>query len=68
MAHRPAVLNAREDDIQKMLACQVHIGSRNLDPSMGRYVWKRRSDGVYLIDLQKNLGEINFSSKSYCYH
>jgi len=53
MAHRPAVLNAREDDIQKMLACQVHIGSRNLDPSMGRYVWKRRSDGVYLIDLQK---------------
>jgi len=53
MAHRPAVLNAREDDVQKMLACQVHIGSRNLDPSMGRYVWKRRSDGVYLIDLQK---------------
>jgi len=53
MAHRPAVLNAREDDIQKMLACQVHIGSRNLDPSMGRYVWKRRSDGVYLLDLQK---------------
>jgi len=53
MSHVPAVLNAREDDIQKMLACQVHIGSRNVDPAMGRYVWKRRSDGVYLIDLQK---------------
>jgi len=36
-----------------MLACQVHIGSRNVDPAMGRYLWKRRSDGVYLIDLQK---------------
>jgi len=53
MSHVPAVLNAREDDVQKMLACQVHIGSRNVDPAMGRYVWKRRSDGVYLIDLQK---------------
>jgi len=36
-----------------MLACQVHIGSRNVDPAMGRYIWKRRGDGVYLIDLQK---------------
>jgi len=53
MSHVPAVLNPREDDVQKMLACQVHIGSRNIDPAMGRYVWKRRSDGVYLIDLQK---------------
>jgi len=53
MAHVPAALNAREADIQKMLACQVHIGSRNLEPAMERYVWKRRSDGVYLIDLQK---------------
>jgi small subunit ribosomal protein SAe len=53
MSHVPAALNPREDDIQKMLACQVHIGSRNLEPSMQRYIWKRRSDGVYLIDLQK---------------
>jgi len=53
MSHVPAILNAREDDVQKMLACQVHIGSRNVDPGMGRYIWKRRSDGVYLIDLQK---------------
>jgi small subunit ribosomal protein SAe len=53
MAHVPAALNPREDDIQKMLACQVHLGSRNLDASMQRYIWKRRSDGVFLIDLQK---------------
>jgi len=53
MSQFPAPLNAREEDIQKMLACQVHIGSRNLDASMQRYIWKRRSDGVFLIDLQK---------------
>jgi len=53
MSHFPPALNPREDDIQKMLACQVHIGSRNLEPAMERYIWKRRSDGVHLIDLQK---------------
>lgn len=36
-----------------MLVCQVHLGTRNLDPVNERYVWKRRSDGVYIINLQK---------------
>jgi len=36
-----------------MLVCQVHIGTRNLDAANERYIWKRRSDGVYLINLQK---------------
>lgn len=49
----PPALNPKEDDIAKMLACQVHIGSRNLEPAMERYVWKRRNDGVFLINLQK---------------
>jgi len=53
MSQFPAVLNARDDDIQKMLSCQVHIGTRSLEPAMGRYVWKRRSDGIHLINLQK---------------
>jgi len=53
MSQFPAALNAREDDIQKMLACQVHIGTRGLEPAMQRYVWKRRSDGIHLISLQK---------------
>jgi len=53
MAQSPAALNPKEDDIQKMLACQVHIGTKNLDSGMERYVWKRRTDGVYIIDLAK---------------
>jgi len=49
----PACLNAKEDDIQKLLACQAHIGSKNLEPNMERYIWNRRNDGVYIINLQK---------------
>jgi len=37
----------------KMLACQTHIGTRNLDVSMEPYVWKRRLDGVHIINLGK---------------
>lgn len=36
-----------------MLATNVHIGSKNVDPAMLRYVWKRRADGVFLINLAK---------------
>jgi len=53
MAQFPAALNPKEDDVAKMLAVSAHIGTKNLEPSMERYVWKRRSDGVHLINLQK---------------
>jgi len=63
MSQFPAVLNPLEDDIQKMLACQVHIGSRNLEPAMQRYIWKRRNDGVFLIDLQKTWEKITMAAR-----
>jgi len=42
-----------EDDIQKMLACQVHLGTKNVDFQMEKYTFKRRADGVHVIDLSK---------------
>jgi hypothetical protein len=48
MAQLPAALNPKEDDIAKMLACNVHLGTRNLDASMERYIYKRRADGKEL--------------------
>lgn len=53
MSHIPEVLAPKADDVEKMLACQVHLGTRNLDPAMEQYVYKRRDDGVYIIDLKK---------------
>jgi len=38
---------------QKMLACQVHLGTKNVDFQMEKYTFKRRPDGVYVIDLSK---------------
>jgi len=59
----PAALKPKEEDIQKMLACQVHIGTKNLDVAMSRYIWKRRTDGIYLIDLQKTWEKLQLAAR-----
>jgi len=53
MSQHPDVLKAKEEDVAKLLATHAHLGTRNMEPAMERYVWKRRNDGVFLIDLQK---------------
>lgn len=49
----PTVLQAKEEDIQKMLAAEVHIGTQNAEVRMKEYIWKRRSDGVHILNLGK---------------
>jgi small subunit ribosomal protein SAe len=38
-------LSQKEADIQLLLAAGVHLGTKNCDFQMERYVWKRRADG-----------------------
>jgi small subunit ribosomal protein SAe len=51
MTQVPAALALKEEDVQKMLIAQVHMGTVNCVSGMQRYVWKRRSDGVFLLNL-----------------
>jgi len=53
MSQFPAALQLKEDDVHKLLAAQAHIGTKNIDVSMLNYVWKRRADGVHIINLGK---------------
>lgn len=46
-------LFCRDDDIQKLLAADVHIGTNNSDFKMREYIWKRRTDGVHIINIGK---------------
>jgi len=46
-------LALREDDLKLLLAAKVHHGTKNLDPNLDRYVWRRRQDGIYIINLGK---------------
>jgi len=47
------VLACTEDDITKMLAATTHIGSENSETTMEQYIFKRRTDGVHIINLRK---------------
>ncbi|KAI9486473.1 MAG: ribosomal protein S2, flavodoxin-like domain-containing protein [Benjaminiella poitrasii] len=53
MSNIPAVLNATEEDIQLLLAAQCHIGTKNVNTRMSPYVYKRRADGINLINIGK---------------
>eukprot|EP01060_Flectonema_neradi_P034582 TRINITY_DN610_c1_g1_i4.p1 TRINITY_DN610_c1_g1~~TRINITY_DN610_c1_g1_i4.p1 ORF type:complete len:253 (+),score=78.81 TRINITY_DN610_c1_g1_i4:60-818(+) len=45
------VLQPTENDIQKLLACKVQQGTKNLTAAMERYVSARRKDGIHVINL-----------------
>jgi len=45
--------NTKEDDVQMMLVCKTHLGTRNCDYRMKRYVFRRTVDGIHIIHLGK---------------
>eukprot|EP01126_Amoeba_proteus_P013814 TRINITY_DN1592_c0_g2_i10.p1 TRINITY_DN1592_c0_g2~~TRINITY_DN1592_c0_g2_i10.p1 ORF type:complete len:282 (-),score=53.45 TRINITY_DN1592_c0_g2_i10:28-873(-) len=53
MSQLPPILGLKEDDVRKMLACSVHIGSTNLSSGMERYVTGRNEIGNHIIDIRK---------------
>jgi len=59
----PQILQPKEEDIQKMLSGEVHIGSTNSDFKMKEYVWKRRADGVHVLNLQKTWEKLMMAAR-----
>jgi small subunit ribosomal protein SAe len=48
-----ASLAPKSDDITKLLMATAHIGTKNTDNNMKKYVYTRRQDGTNIIDLHK---------------
>jgi small subunit ribosomal protein SAe len=59
----PTVLNATEEEVQLLLAAQCHIGSKNCDKQMQPYVWKRRADGIHIINIGKTWEKLVFAAR-----
>lgn len=51
------VMQPRDSDIKQMLAATTHIGSENSETTMEQYIFKRRNDGVNIINLKKDMGK-----------
>mmetsp|Transcript_28862 Transcript_28862/g.43707 ORF Transcript_28862/g.43707 Transcript_28862/m.43707 type:complete len:266 (+) Transcript_28862:81-878(+) len=43
----------QQEDIEKMLVCKTHLGTRNIDHRMKRYVFRRTADGIHIVHLGK---------------
>jgi len=58
------VLAITEDDITKMLAATTHIGSENSETTMEQYIFKRRTDGVHVINLRKTWEKLVLAARA----
>ncbi|QHO30990.1 40S ribosomal protein [Arachis hypogaea] len=56
-------LSQKEQDIQMMLAAEVHLVTKNCDFQMERYVFKRRNDSIYIINLGKTWENLKLTAR-----
>ncbi|KAI5798047.1 40S ribosomal protein S0 [Peziza echinospora] len=59
----PAIFNATQEDIEKLVAAQCHIGSKNIQVHMNPYLWKTRPDGINLINIGKTWEKIVLAAR-----
>jgi len=48
-----SVLAMTEEDVTKLLVCQAHIGGQNVDYQMEQYVYKRKQDGTFIMNVRR---------------
>merc|ERR1719167_236923 len=53
-----------EEDIQMMLVCKTHLGTRNCDYRMKRYVFRRTVEGIHIIHLGKAWEKIMVAARA----
>lgn len=54
----------KERDFQLMLAAGVHLGNKNVDYRMERYVAKRRQDdGVHIFNLERTYEKLLMAAR-----
>jgi len=58
------VLSLKEDDVTKLLASGAHLGSQNCDFQMEQYVFKRKNDGIHIIDLRKTWEKLLLAARA----
>jgi len=63
MSRVPAALNATEEDIKLLLAATAHIGTKNADIHMAPYIWKRRNDGIHIINVGKTWEKVVLAAR-----
>ncbi|TKR68251.1 hypothetical protein L596_024257 [Steinernema carpocapsae] len=53
-----------EEDLMKLLACNVHVGSANVDYQQEQYVYARRQDGTHIINVKKTYEKLLLAARA----
>jgi len=56
-------LAMKEEDLKLLLTANVHVGTKNCDSQMERYIWRRRNDGVHIINLGKTWEKLMLAAR-----
>jgi len=59
-----SALACTEDDITKMLAATTHLGSSNSETTMEQYIFKKKNDGINIINLKKTWEKILLAARA----
>jgi small subunit ribosomal protein SAe len=59
----PAIMQPKEEDIQMMLSAGVHTGTRNSEHAMTDYIWRRRNDGVHILNIGKTWEKLMLAAR-----
>jgi len=58
------ILSPKEEDITKLLMAQTHIGTKNVDFQMQKYIFKRKNDGTHIINLHKTWEKVLLAARA----
>ncbi|KAH9365362.1 small ribosomal subunit protein uS2-like [Haemaphysalis longicornis] len=64
MSGGSSVLALKEDDVRRFLTAKTHLGTNNLDFQMKEYCFKRRPDGIHLINLKKTWEKLLLAARA----
>jgi len=57
-------MQLRPDDMLKLLACKVQLGTKNVDFQMEAYVYKRGGDGTFILNLRKTWEKLLLAARA----
>merc|ERR1711935_32317 len=56
-------LALKEEDLKLMLAAKTHIGTKNSNVEMRRYIWRRNDDGTQVLHLGKTWEKLMLAAR-----
>jgi len=57
-------LALKEDDVTKFLSCSTHLGTQNTDFQMEQYIYKRKPDGIHIINLRRTWEKLLLAARA----